>query len=348
MTNKKRIAVIGASGYAGAETVRLIAGHPHVTLSLLTSRQYAGMSYDTVFPSLTGRIKQQCEIFSPDEAIQKADIFFLALPHKTSMSVAAPLIHAGKIVIDLSADFRFKFLNNYETHYQQHEEPELLSKSVYGLCEIYKDQIQSAKLIGNPGCYPTSILLPLIPLLKERIIKSQGIIADSKSGVSGAGRSPSLGTLYCEVNEGFKAYKVGNHRHAPEMNENLSLAANTDVNILFVPHLVPMSRGIVSTVYAQCNMNTNENQILDCLNNAYDKSPFIRILPEGHIPNAAHVRGTNYCDIGVKYLPEQDTCVIVSAIDNLIKGAAGQAIQNMNIIMGFSETDGIDMIPFPI
>ncbi|MBF0451241.1 MAG: N-acetyl-gamma-glutamyl-phosphate reductase [Candidatus Magnetomorum sp.] len=348
MTTKARVAVIGATGYAGAEVVRLIAGHPHVTLNLLTSRQYAGKPYDHVFPALTKCIQQHCEIFEPDTAVQKADIFFLALPHKTSMRVAAPLINAGKKVIDLSADFRFKNLTSYEAHYQPHEEPELLKQSVYGLCEVYKDQILKADLIGNPGCYTTSILLPLIPLLKEKQIDSKGIIADSKSGASGAGRSPALGTLFCEVNEGFKAYKVAEHRHAPEMDENLSIAAGTDVHVLFVPHLVPMSRGIVSTLYVRCNENIDEKRILDCLNTAYDGCPFIRVLPEGRLPNAAHVRGTNYCDIGVKYSSEQGIAVIISAIDNLIKGAAGQAVQNMNIMMGFKETDGIDMIPFPL
>jgi N-acetyl-gamma-glutamyl-phosphate reductase len=348
MTKKNRIAVIGASGYAGAELVRLIAGHPQVSLNLLTSRQYAGKSYAAVFPSLIGCIDLQCELFSSPESIQKADIFFLALPHKASMSVAAPLINAGKKVIDLSADFRFNHLDQYETYYQPHEEPELLKQSVYGLCEFYKDQISSAQLIGNPGCYPTSILLPLMPLLKEQLIEPIGIIADSKSGVSGAGRSPSLGTHYCEVNEGFKAYKIAEHRHAPEMNENLSIAAGTDVHILFVPHLVPMTRGIVSTLYVRCCPNIDEMKIIDCLSSTYENSPFIRVLPKGLFPDASHVRGTNYCDIGVKYLADQNSCVIVSAIDNLIKGAAGQAIQNMNIMMGFSETDGIDMIPFPV
>ena len=346
MTTKNRVAVIGASGYAGAEVVRLISGHPHVAITLLTSRQYAGQSYDNVFPAFTGQIDFACELFSQDDAIQKADIFFLALPHKASMGVAAPLLNAGKKVIDLSADFRFKNQSIYESYYQPHECPQLLKKAVYGLCEINKKEISTADLIGNPGCYPTSILLPLIPLLKEKLIDSTGIIADSKSGVSGAGRSPSLGTLYCEVNEGFKAYKIGEHRHEPEMNENLSFAARENVQILFVPHLVPMSRGIVSTIYVRSQ--SNEMHIRECLQTTYDNCPFVRILPDGREPNAAHVRGTNYCDIGVKYLKEKKTVVIVSAIDNLIKGAAGQAVQNMNIMMGFSETDGINALPFPV
>jgi len=346
MTKKKRVAIIGASGYAGAEVVRIISGHPHVTLTLLTSRQYAGKPYDSVFPALRGRIDLSCELFVPDDAIQKADIFYLALPHKAAMGVAVPLISAGKKVIDLSADFRFKNQQTYESYYQPHEAPDLLKDAVYGLCEVNQHLIAKTNLVGNPGCYPTSILLPLIPLLKEKMIESSGIIADSKSGVSGAGRSPSLGTLFCEVNEGFKAYKVAEHRHAPEMNESLSLATDEDVQIMFVPHLVPMSRGIVSTIYVRTQ--SNENKLLDCLHAAYDHCPFIRVLPEGQFPNAAHVRGTNYCDIGVKYASQQGLAVIVSTIDNLIKGAAGQAVQNMNIMMGFSETDGIDTIPFPI
>jgi N-acetyl-gamma-glutamyl-phosphate reductase len=346
MTTKKRVAVIGASGYAGAELVRLILGHPHVTLTLLTSRQYAGQSYDSVFPAYTGQIDLNCEKYSSDDAIQKADIFFLALPHKASMHIAAPLIDAGKKVIDLSADFRFKNQSKYDTHYQQHEYPHLLKKAVYGLCEINKHEIASADLIGNPGCYPTSVLLPLMPLLREKLIDTTGIIADSKSGVSGAGRAPSVGTLFCEVNEGFKAYKVASHRHEPEMNENLSFAAGTEVQILFVPHLIPMSRGIVSTIYARSQCD--ETTIRECLQKAYDSCPFVRVLPCGRMPNAAYVRGTNYCDIGVTYSKEKGIAVIVSTIDNLIKGAAGQALQNMNIIMGFSEIDGIDAIPFPV
>ncbi|ETR74374.1 MAG: N-acetyl-gamma-glutamyl-phosphate reductase [Candidatus Magnetoglobus multicellularis str. Araruama] len=346
MSTKKRVAIIGASGYAGAEIVRLISGHPQVTLTYLTSRQYAGQSYDTVFPALTGCVDHYYETFSPEDAIHKADIFFLALPHKASMGVAAPLLEAGKKVIDLSADFRFKNRSVYENHYQPHEAPQWLKKAVYGLCEINHQAISNADLIGNPGCYPTSILLPLMPLLKDKLINTTGIIADSKSGVSGAGRSPSLGTLFCEVNEGFKAYKVAEHRHAPEMNENLTLAAGENVQILFVPHLVPMSRGIVSTIYVRCK--TSDNHIRDCLHAAYENCHFIRILPDGHFPNAAHVRGTNYCDIGLKYSSEQGILVIISTIDNLIKGAAGQAVQNMNIMMNFAETDGINAMPYPV
>jgi len=346
MTTKKCVAVIGASGYAGAELVRLISGHPHVTLNLITSRQYAGQSYENVFPAFTGCMNLSCEHFRSDEAIQKADIFFLALPHKTSMNIAAPLLDAGKKVVDLSADFRFKNQSMYETYYQSHEAPHWLRKAVYGLSEVNKEEISTAQIIGNPGCYPTSILLPLIPLLKEKLIDSTGIIADSKSGVSGAGRSLSLGTLYCEVNEGFTAYKVAEHRHEPEINENLSLAAGENVQVLFVPHLIPMSRGIVSTIYARSQ--ASEVKLRECLCEAYKNCSFVRVLPDGRMPNAAHVRGTNYCDIGIKYSREKGMAVIVSTIDNLIKGAAGQAIQNMNIMMGFSETDGIDAIPFPV
>jgi N-acetyl-gamma-glutamyl-phosphate reductase len=346
MTTKKRVAVIGASGYAGAELVRLILGHPHVTLTLLTSRQYAGQSYDGVFPAYTGQTDLNCETYSPEDAIQKADIFFLALPHKASMHIAAPLIDAGKKIVDLSADFRFKNQSMYETYYQQHEYPQLLKQAVYGLCEMNKQKISTADLIGNPGCYPTSVLLPLIPLLREKLIETTGIIADSKSGVSGAGRSPSVGTLFCEVNEGFKAYKVATHRHEPEMNENLSFAAGEDIQILFVPHLIPMSRGIVSTIYVRTYCD--EKKIRECLQTSYDSCPFVRVLPNGRMPNAAHVRNTNYCDIGLTYSQDKGIAVIVSTIDNLIKGAAGQAVQNMNIMMGFSETDGIDAIPFPV
>jgi len=346
MTTKKRVAVIGASGYAGAEVVRLISGHPHVILTLLTSRQYAGQPYDNIFPAFNERINLSLESFSLDDAVQKADIFFLALPHKASMNIAAPLINAGKKVIDLSADFRFKNQSMYENYYQPHAFPQLLKKAVYGLCEINHLEISKADLIGNPGCYPTSVLLPLIPLLKEKLIDLTGIIVDSKSGVSGAGRSPSLGTLFCEVNEGFKAYKVAEHRHEPEMNENLSLAAGENVQILFVPHLIPMTRGIVSTIYVRSQ--NDEQKLRACLQTAYENCPFVRVLTEGRLPNSAHVRGTNFCDIGIKFSKEKGVAVIVSTIDNLIKGAAGQAVQNMNIMLGFSESAGIDAMPFPV
>jgi len=244
-----RVGVIGATGYAGAELVRILSGHPDVKLTALTSRKYAGMKYDGIYPSMAGVVNLVCEEFNEDSFCDKVDIIFIALPHRIPMEIVPGLIRRGKKVIDLSADFRFKDVLRYETYYQPHTAKELLKESVYGLCEIYFDKIKKAALIGNSGCYPTSVLLPLVPLLKGNLLDINTIIADSKSGVSGAGRSLSLTTHFCEANESFKAYKVAEHRHCPEMEEILSAEAKRPVKITFVPHLVPMTRGMLTTIY---------------------------------------------------------------------------------------------------
>ena len=244
-----RVGIIGATGYAGAELVRILCGHPDIELTILTSRQYAGVKFDEIFPSMTGSVNLVCEALSVDKICDNAEVVFTALPHKIPMEIVPELVSRGKKVIDLSADFRFKNSTTYETHYQKHSAKYLLEQSVYGLCEIYYNQIKNAVLVGAPGCYPTSVILPLLPLLKGNIIDRNPIVADSKSGVSGAGRSLSLTTHFCEVNESFKAYKVAVHRHNPEMEEVLTAETGQPVKITFVPHLVPMSRGILSTVY---------------------------------------------------------------------------------------------------
>jgi N-acetyl-gamma-glutamyl-phosphate reductase len=343
-----RAGVIGATGYAGAELVRILAGHPHLRLALVTSRQFAGRRFDTVFPALSGRVDLICREYCLAEVCQETDVVFLALPHQLPMAYVPDLMKNGKVVIDLSADFRFSDRSVYESWYQPHTAAEYLSQAVYGLSEIYREDIRRARLIGNPGCYPTSVLLPLIPLLKQGLIQPDDLIADSKSGVSGAGRSPAVGSLYCEVAESFKAYKVSGHRHNPEMDEILSREGGRPVSITFVPHLVPMSRGMLSTIYARPVPGALAEDIAACLRSAYRDCPCIRLMSDGRAPDTRWVRGTNFCDIGFHLDPGKNRLVLMSAIDNLVKGAAGQAVQNMNILMGFSETAGLDNVPYPV
>lgn len=382
-----RVAVAGATGYTGAELVKLIAGHPNAELAAVTSRSYSGEYFENIFPSLRNIVNIKCEDMEPKNLFGRVDCVFLALPHKISMEYAPIFLENNIKVIDLSADFRFKNLASYEETYQKHSAPHLLEKAVYGLCEIYKDEIagtnaaaegfdtaKSANLIGNPGCYPTSLLLPLIPLIREGAIKQHGIISDSKSGVSGAGRSLALSSHYCEVAESFKPYKVGSHRHVPEMeeilnaqasisriikyensngsNQNIDNKENLDnkdkIKITFVPHLLPMSRGMLTTIYAELSDNIADNGydvISDILHKYYDNRFFVRLLPKGRFPDTAHVRGTNFCDIGFWVDDKSKRVIIVSAIDNILKGASGQAVQNMNLIFGLDETTGLKLIP---
>jgi N-acetyl-gamma-glutamyl-phosphate reductase len=343
-----RVGVIGATGYAGAELVRILSGHPHAKIGILTSRQYAGVGFSDIYPSMAGVVDTTCEDYSLDAVCDLADIVFLALPHKLPMSLAPDLLKKGKRVIDLSADFRFKNTDTYEAFYQPHTAGDLLSDAVYGLSEIYGDRIREADLIGNPGCYPTSVLLPLIPLIRSRSIDPNSIIADSKSGVSGAGRSLTLASHFCEVSESFKAYKVGSHRHTPEMEEILTHEVGSDVRISFTPHLVPMVRGMLTTLYTRTEKGIQTSDLLGVLSSFYKGHPFVRICPEGRFPDSAHVRGSNYCDIGVHLDEKTHRLVLISAIDNLVKGAAGQAVQNMNIMLGLPETTGLDDCPWPV
>ncbi len=343
-----RVGVVGATGYAGAELVRILAGHPQVDLTILTSRQHAGVRFDHVYPALYNVVAHSCEALDVDRLCEQADTVFIALPHKLPMALVPELVQRGKHVIDLSADFRFKNAALYEAAYQPHTAREVLKQAVYGLSEVYADQIKAATLIGNPGCYPTSVLLPLVPLLHARLIDPQTIIADSKSGVSGAGRSPSLTTHFCEVNESFKAYKVADHRHNPEMNEVLSREAGQNVEMTFVPHLVPMTRGMLTTIYATPTAGTGLEKVRGCLQSFYAGRPFVRICPDDRLPDTLQVRGTNFCDIGFRIDSACNRLIMISAIDNLVKGAAGQAVQNMNIMLGLDETAGLLAPPFPI
>ena len=343
-----RVGVVGATGYAGAELVRILSGHPGVQLTALTSRQYTGVRFDAIFPALAGRIDLVCEAYDVDALSDAVDVVFTALPHQLPMEIVPELLKKGKKVVDLSADFRFKDARRYEAHYQPHSAADLLPQSVYGLSEVYGDDIKTASLVGNPGCYPTSALLPLVPLVKEDLLDPATIIVDSKSGVSGAGRSPSLTTLFSEVSESFKPYKVAVHRHNPEMDEVLGREAGAEIQITFVPHLVPMSRGMQTTIYAGLRKSLKREDIHDCLQSYYAGRPFIRMRSDSAPPDTLHVRGTNFCDIGIQIDERANRLILMSAIDNLVKGAAGQAVQNMNIMLGLDETSGLTQMPYPL
>jgi len=343
-----RAAIVGATGYAGAELVRILSGHPQVELTILTSRQFAGIKFDDVYPAMSGCVNLVCQELAVEKVCDSADIVFTALPHQLPMTLVPEFIKRKVRVVDLSADFRFSDAAAYESAYQPHTAKDLLAKAVYGLSEIYFEDIRSANLIGNPGCYPTSVLLPLIPLVKEGLLDLSTLIVDSKSGVSGAGRSVSLTSHFCEVNESFKAYKVAVHRHNPEMEAVLSREANQPVKLTFVPHLVPMSRGMLTTVYAMPVSALKSEDIISCYTSFYAKHPFIRLCAEARMPDTMHVKGTNFCDIGFKLDERTHRLILISAIDNLVKGAAGQAVQNMNIMLGLDETVGLSHIPYPL
>lgn len=343
-----RVAVVGATGYAGAELVRILSMHPEVELAVLTSRQHAGKRFAAIYPAMETLCELVCEGFDAERIQSQADIAFLALPHKLPMAIAPDLLAAGVRVVDLSADFRFTSQKRYESAYQPHTAPDTLAKSVYGLTEVYREQIAAADLVGNPGCYPTTVLLPLVPLLRAGLVDADGLVADAKSGVSGAGRSPSLTTHFCEVHESYKPYKVAAHRHNPEMDEVLSREADRPVHITFVPHLVPMSRGMLTTIYARLDPSASEEAVLDCLRSFYDPAPFVRVCSDQRIPDTRFVRGTNFCDIGVRVDSANHRLIVMAAIDNLVKGAAGQAVQNMNLMLEIDEACGLLPSPYPL
>ena len=338
-----RAAIIGATGYTGLELIRILSRHPEVEITALTSERYAGQRYDRVYPAVGTIASRLLEPLNTEAIAPRADVIFTAVPHKEAMQVVPAFIKKKKKVIDLSADFRLSNKATYEKWYETHTAPELLEKAVYGLPEINRKKIKKAQLVANPGCYPTSIILPLTPLLKNGLIDTGTIIADSKSGVSGAGRSLKTGSLFCEASESFKAYSILKHRHQPEIEEQLSSLCGKPVGITFAPHLLPMNRGMLSTIYVTLRSPLSSKALHDCLKSYYKNEPFVRILPEGTLPQTGWVRGSNYCDIGFALSGRR--LVLVSVIDNLVKGASGQAVQNMNIMMGFKETLAIDHVP---
>ncbi len=338
-----KVAIVGASGYTGLELIRILLCHPEVTVTCMTSEQSAGKCISDVFPTLRGRCDIVLENLEPVRVAEKADIIFTALPHKAAMEVVPTFLKLGKRIIDLSADYRLYDPAVYGEWYEPHLNPANLKKAVYGLPEIRRSKIKLAKLIANPGCYPTSIILGLAPLLSKGLIDLSSIIADSASGVTGAGRSAKVESLYCEVNEGYKAYGVGGvHRHTPEIEQELSLLAGEQLKITFTPHLAPMDRGILSTIYAMPKTPVTIEAIVRLYRDFYDGEPFVRILADSNLPSTSFVRGSNFCDIAPRVDARTGRIIVISAIDNLVKGASGQAVQNMNIVCGFPETMGLE------
>ncbi len=343
MKNEKiKVAIVGSSGYTGGELFRMLIHHPNVAVCAVTSEKSAGKPLTDIFPQLLGLTDLVCEALDPDAISAKAAFAFLALPHVTAQEAAHQLRKRNVKVVDLSADYRLQDPAAYARWYEHaHQYPDLLKTAVYGLPELHRERIKQAALVANPGCYPTGAILGLAPLLKKGVIDPASIIIDSKSGVSGAGRSPGAAYHFPEANEGFMAYKVGNHRHTPEIEQELSLLAGKAVTVSFTPHLVPMNRGILTTIYASLSSGADTAAVRGLFAEFYRKEPFVRLLPPGQYPNVRHVRGANFCDIGVLADPRTNRVVVVTAIDNLVKGASGQAIQNMNLMLGFEETAGL-------
>lgn len=349
----KKVAVVGATGYTGQELIRLILQHDKVTLHTAVSQSSAGKKLADVYPNLA----KSTDLTLTDEDIEsvagKVDVIFMALPHGIAAKTVTKKVLDKCAVIDLGADFRLQNTKEYEQWYEyKHPNKAIVKEAVYGLPELNRDRIKGARLVANPGCYATCSILTLTPLLRAGVIDLESIIIDGKSGVSGAGRSLALGTHFDECNESIKAYKVGCHRHTPEIEQELSLQAKEAVLLSFTPHLVPMHRGILITSYSILNREMSDDELFDMYNSAYSKEPFIRLFDsakgEYRFPETRWVKGSNFCDIGVTVDARTDRVIAVGAIDNLIKGAAGQALQNMNILFGWPETTGITQLPtFP-
>jgi N-acetyl-gamma-glutamyl-phosphate reductase len=349
----KKVAIIGASGYSGEELVGLLLSHGHVELSAVTSRQNAGQTLGQVFPRFASHPRAKALRFSepkPELLAKEVEVVFLALPHGVAAEYAIPLLKLGCQVIDLSADFRLRSAETYKAFYKhEHPAPELLETAVYGLPEIHRAAIKDALLVASPGCYPTSILLPTIPLIREGLIKPTGIIADSLSGVSGAGRKADPEYLFVECNESVRPYGIPKHRHLSEIEQELSLAAGQEVIIQFTPHLIPVNRGILTTLYLAPEQHFDDAESMEelagkisaCYQKAYGSEPFIRLLDEKTLPDTKNVVGTNTIEIAWRLDRRTGRLVVMSAEDNLVKGASGQAVQSMNIMCGFPETAGL-------
>jgi N-acetyl-gamma-glutamyl-phosphate reductase len=341
-----RVAIAGASGYTGFELVRLLSAHPSVQVTMITSRQQKGQRLDDVYPALKRHCDLTFEDPDPKKLASSSDLVFTALPHEAAMDIIPDLLDLGAKVIDLSADYRLRDADVYGKWYSTHKTPELLKTAVYGLPEMYREQIRTSRLVANPGCYPTSVILASAPLLSRGLIDSTSIIADSKSGVSGAGRGASLGVHFCEVSESFKAYKVAEHRHTPEIEQELSILAGVPVTINFTPHLVPMTRGILSTVYSNLKEGVVAADVDDAFQAYYRDAMFVRLSSRGQLPATLQVRGSNYCDLGWKVDERTRRVIVISVIDNLTRGASGQAVCNMNIMCGFPEDAGLGYAPW--
>jgi N-acetyl-gamma-glutamyl-phosphate reductase len=340
-----RVGVIGATGYAGEQLVWILHNHSEVKIEFLSAHNYAEVEFNKVYGNYNGFIEEKCiDMEEAIKRIDKIDVLFIALPHGKAFELSKIALDHGVKVIDLGADFRLNSESLYETWYGvKHESTQLLGDAVYGLTELNREKIKDCNLLANPGCYPTATILGLAPLLNKKLIDVDSIIIDAKSGVSGAGRSANIATLYTECNESIKAYGVTNHRHTPEIEQELSKLANENVVISFTPHLVPMNRGILSTCYGSLNTELTTEELLDIYRNYYKDEYFIKIIPD--LPETRWVRGSNLCHIGLRVDKRTNRVIVVSVIDNLIKGAAGQAVQNMNIMFGLKENQGLQFLP---
>ncbi len=335
---KTRVAILGATGYSALELIRILLRHPQVEITTVTSRQEGNPPIAAVHPSLSGRLDLRCEDLGPVAVAARADCVFACLPHGVTTTHVPQLMATRARVIDLSADYRLKDARQYQQWYgEPHGDPERLGEAVYGMPELFRAQIPAARLIANPGCYPTGPSIALAALIRADLVEPNDIIIDSKSGVSGAGRQPKLTTLFPECNESVSAYNVGRHRHTPEIEQNLRLATGQDVSILFTPHLIPMDRGILSTIYARPRGDASEERLFEALRAAYGQEPFVRVVD--HLPGTKDTSGSNYCDITVRRV--RDRVVVITCIDNLIKGAAGAAVQNFNLMFGYPEATAL-------
>lgn len=337
-----RAGVAGATGYAGIELIRLLGIHPEAQVVLAGTESYQGQELAAVYPHLRGRVDLVGQEGAA-EALAACDVVFTSLPHGVTMALAPAVLNAGGRLIDLGADFRLRDAATYEAWYKKvHTAPDLVAEAAYGLPELYRERVRGARLVANPGCYPTACALAAAPLLKAGAVSPEGIIFDAKSGVSGAGRGVNLGVHFAEVNENFKAYNIaGDHRHTPEIEQTLSDLAGEPVVVSFTPHLVPMTRGILATGYFTLRQEWTTERLVDLFREFYAGEPFVRVRPAGDLPTTKQVWGSNYCDIGLKVDPRTGRVLVVSVIDNLVKGAAGQAIQNMNLLFGLPETTGL-------
>lgn len=341
-TNRVRVGILGATGYSGIESVRLLAGHPLVELSVLTSEHYAGREVADVYRHLAGVDLPPLEELRTDLVKGRAEVVFSCLPEKVGTAMIADLVQSGVKVIDFSEDFRLKDAATYRAVFGvDHPAPALLKQSVYGLSEFNRHAIREAKLVANPGCFPTGALLALLPLIKRDLIEPSSIIIDAKSGTTGARRAPQIEQLFAEVNENARAYKVGNHRHVPEMEQEIGNSLGREIAVLFVPHLLPISRGILTSIFMRPRTGTTEQDVRNAFEASFAKSRFIRLLKSGELPELKNVRATNFCEMAVHLDRRSGTLLVLTAIDNLGKGAAGQAIQNMNLMLGYDEAAGL-------
>ena len=338
-----KIGIVGASGYSGSELLRFLVNHPgELQVALCTSETYAGQCIDSVLPNLRGFLSSKFEALDLDSLKDRVDVVVLAVPHKIAMSFVPQILAQGLRVVDFSADYRLEDAETYEAWYHvEHTSTSLMSKSVYGLPERYRDCIRSAQLVANPGCYPTSAILAAMPFVKLGVAELDSIIVDSKSGISGAGPKPSENTHYANRDSNFIAYNIGVHRHTPEIEQELSAVASEPVRVTFTPHLVPMTRGILSTVYMRLTEEISTEEALNMYAKFYEHEPFVRVLPIGTYPQTKAVLGSNYCDVGLEVDARTRRIVAMAAIDNLGKGAAGAVVQNLNLMFGFKETDGL-------